>query len=532
MSKYIFVTGGVLSSLGKGLSSASIGALLEMRGLKVTFIKLDPYINVDPGTMSPFQHGEVYVTDDGAETDLDLGHYERFVSTRMGRVNNVTTGKIYDTVIRKEREGKYLGSTVQVIPHITDEIKRHVHEAAEGYDVIICEIGGTVGDIESLPFLEAMRQFRFDVGPKDVVYVHVTLVPFIKASNELKSKPTQHSVSRLREIGIQPDVLLCRAEVPLPEAMKKKISLFCSVRPESVINAYDVESIYELPVVFHEEKLDDILLKALEIDVPNMEPAQWRRIVESVLNPEKKVTIAIVGKYMGLEDSYKSLKEALIHGGIANDVGVNMKWIDSEKFATNDIEGALSGCNGILVPGGFGERGVEGKIGAVRVARERKIPFLGICLGMHCAVIEYARNVCNIAEANSSEFDAKTPDPVIDLMPEQRGKGKGGTMRLGSYPCVLRKNTRSFMAYQTSEIHERHRHRYEFNNKYRMRLEEGGLVFGGLSPDGNLVEIIEVADHPWFVAGQFHPEFKSSPLKPHPLFSAFINGAKKLEYLI
>ena len=532
MSKFIFVTGGVLSGLGKGLSSASIGALLELRGLKVTFIKLDPYINVDPGTMSPFQHGEVYVTDDGAETDLDLGHYERFVTTRMGRVNNVTTGKIYDTVIRKERAGKYLGSTVQVIPHITDEIKRHVHEAAKGYDVTICEIGGTVGDIESLPFLEAMRQFRFELDPKEVVFVHVTLVPFIKASQELKSKPTQHSVARLREIGIQPDVLLCRTEVPLPEDMKKKIALFCSVRPESVINAIDVTSIYELPVVFHEQKLDDILLKDLDMELSAIKPERWKKIVKSVLNPQKKVTIAVVGKYMGLEDSYKSLKEALVHGGIANDVGVDIKWIDSEQYSTNNIESELAGCNGILIPGGFGERGAEGKISAVRVAREKKIPFFGICLGMHCAVIEYARNVCKIESANSAEFDEKTPDPVIDLMPDQRGKEKGGTMRLGSYPCVLRKNSQSYSAYKTNEINERHRHRYEFNNKYRMQLEEGGLVFGGLSPDGNLVEIIELSDHPWFVAGQFHPEFKSSPLNPHPLFSAFIGGAKKLGYLL
>lgn len=532
MSKFIFVTGGVMSALGKGLSAASIGALLETRGLKVTFIKLDPYINVDPGTMSPFQHGEVYVTDDGAETDLDLGHYERFVTTRMGRVNNVTTGKIYDNVIRKEREGKYLGSTVQVIPHITDEIKKHVHEASKGYDVTICEIGGTVGDIESLPFLEAMRQFRFELDPRDVVFVHVTLVPYMKASRELKSKPTQHSVARLREIGIQPDVLLCRAEVPLPEDMKKKIALFCSVRKENVINAYDVEPIYKLPLVFHDEKLDDIILKALDMELPAVEPERWKKIVESVSNPAETVTIAVVGKYMGLEDSYKSLKEALVHGGIANNVGVELKWIDSEEYAANNIESVLKECNGILVPGGFGERGAEGKINAVRVAREKKIPFLGICLGMHCAVIEYARNVCKIESANSSEFDENTPHPVIDLMPDQRGRGKGGTMRLGSYPCVLRKHSHSYSAYKASEIAERHRHRYEFNNKYRMQLEEGGMVFGGLSPDGNLVEIVEVADHPWFVAGQFHPEFKSSPLNPHPLFSAFINGAKKLEYML
>jgi len=532
MSKFIFVTGGVLSSLGKGLSSASIGALLELRGLKVTFIKLDPYINVDPGTMSPYQHGEVFVTDDGAETDLDLGHYERFVSTRMGHLNNVTTGKIYDTVIRKEREGKYLGSTVQVIPHITDEIKKRVLDASKGYDVTICEIGGTVGDIESLPFLEAMRQLRFDVGAQDVVYAHVTLVPYIKSANELKTKPTQHSVSRLREIGVQPDVLLCRAEVYLPDDVKKKISLFCNVHPDCVINAIDVKSIYELPLVFHSEKLDDILVGKLGMNASPKDPEKWRKIVKSVLNPEKKVTIAVVGKYMGLQDSYKSLTEALAHGGIANNVGVDLKWVDSEEISADNVEDFFTGCNGILVPGGFGARGSEGKIEAVRLAREKKIPFFGICLGMHCAVIEYARNVCKIEGANSSEFDENSKHPVIDIMPGQAGALKGGTMRLGSYPCVLRKNSSSFGAYGETEINERHRHRYEFNNKYRMRLEEGGMVFGGLSPDGNLVEIVEVADHPWYVAGQFHPEFKSSPLNPHPLFVSFIDIAKKLEYLL
>lgn len=532
MPKYIFVTGGVLSSLGKGLSSASIGALLELRKLKVTFIKLDPYLNVDPGTMSPYQHGEVFVTDDGAETDMDLGHYERFVSTRMGKINNVTTGMIYDTVITREREGKYLGNTVQVIPHITDEIKDRVKKAGKGYDVVICEIGGTVGDIESLPFLEAIRQFRFDVGPKDVAFVHVTLVPYIKTSKEVKSKPTQHSVKELREIGIQPDILLCRTEENLPEDVRKKISLFCNVKKNCVINVPDVRSIYELPVVFHKEKLDEILLELLDLEVTSKDPAKWREIVQKVLHPERKVTIAIVGKYVGLQESYKSLVEALTHGGIANEVGVEIKWVDSEKLSNDTIDSTFTGCSGILIPGGFGERGIEGKVVAVRIAREKKVPFLGICLGMHCAVMEFARNVCGLEGANSSEFDKNAEHKVVDIMPGQAGKDKGGTMRLGSYPCRLRKNSFAYKAYKKSVINERHRHRYEFNNKYRMQLEEAGLVFGGLSPDGNLVEIVEIADHPWFVAGQFHPEFKSSPLNPHPVFTAFINAAKNLEYLL
>ncbi len=532
MSKYIFVTGGVLSSLGKGLSAASIGALLELDGVKVTLMKLDPYINVDPGTMSPYQHGEVFVTDDGAETDLDLGHYERFVSTRMGKVNNVTTGRIYDTVIRAEREGKYLGSTVQVIPHITDEIKRRIIDASEGFDVTICEIGGTVGDIESLPFLEAIRQFKFEAGPRDVAYIHVALVPYIKSAQELKSKPTQHSVKELREIGIVPDVLLCRTERPMPEEMKKKISLFCNVRQECVINAIDVETIYDLPLVFRKEGLDKILVNLLDLKAELREPERWRSIVGKVLRPEKRVSIAVVGKYVGLQESYKSLVEALVHGGIANNSGVDIKWIDSEKITDENAESTFAGCGGILVPGGFGTRGAEGKITAVRVARERKVPFFGICLGMHCAVIEYARNVSKIPGANSFEFDEASPNPVIDLMPDQKGKDKGGTMRLGAYPCMLRKSSRAFEAYHSTEISERHRHRYEFNNKYRMQLEDSGMVISGLSPDGNLVEIVEVENHPWFLAGQFHPEFKSSPLNPHPLFVAFINAAGKSEYLL
>jgi len=532
MSKFIFITGGVLSSLGKGLSAASIGALLEANGLKVTFIKLDPYINVDPGTMSPYQHGEVFVTDDGAETDLDLGHYERFVSTRMGKKNNVTTGKIYDAVITKEREGKYLGKTVQVIPHITDEIKERVRLASEGYDVTIVEIGGTVGDIESLPFLEAMRQFRIDAGPNDILFIHVTLVPFIAAARELKSKPTQHSVKELREIGIQPDILLCRATMAIPESMKEKIALFCNVKAENVITARDVKNIYELPAVFHREGLDKIILETLDLKLERIEPKKWQEIGAMVSRPEKEVTIAIVGKYIGLQESYKSLLEALTHGGIANGVKVDIRWVDSEDLENGGVTSGLRGVNGILVPGGFGIRGAEGKINAVRIAREKKVPFFGICLGMHCAVIDYARNVCGIEGANSAEFAPDAENPVIDLLPGQLGKNMGGTMRLGSYPCIVKEDTHTIRAYGNLQIEERHRHRYEFNNRYREKLAQAGLVIAGLSPDEKLVEIVEIADHPWFVAGQFHPEFKSSPLSPHPLFAAFIKAAGKMEYLL
>lgn len=532
MPKFIFVTGGVLSSLGKGLSAASMGALLELDGLKVTMMKLDPYINIDPGTMSPYQHGEVFVTDDGAETDLDLGHYERFVSTRMGKINNVTTGRIYDTVIRAERDGKYLGSTVQVIPHITDEIKNRVIEVSKGYDVTICEIGGTVGDIESLPFLESIRQLKYDMGPKNVAYVHVALVPYIKSAHEMKSKPTQHSVRELLSIGIQPDVLLCRTDRVMTDEVKRKISLFCNIQPECVINALDVESIYELPLVFRREGLDAILLRLLDINAAVAPPTRWEKIVEKISRPEKRVGIAVVGKYVGLQESYKSLFEALTHGGIANDVGVDVRWVDSEKLTDENAEGVFAGCGGILVPGGFGMRGTEGMIRAVRVARERKVPYFGICLGMQMAAIEFARNSAKIPDANSSEFDENGQNPVIDLMSDQKGKAKGGTMRLGAYPCLLRKNSRAFEAYRSTEISERHRHRYEFNNKYRMTLEDAGLTISGLSPDGNLVEIIELEDHPWFVAGQFHPEFKSSPLAPHPLFKAFIKATLNSEYLL
>ena len=525
--KYIFVTGGVLSSLGKGIAAASIGSLLECSGLKITLLKLDPYINVDPGTMNPLQHGEVFVTDDGAETDLDLGHYERFTNANMRRVNNVTAGKIYHNVIQKERRGEYLGSTVQVIPHITDEIKNHIREVGNGVDVVICEVGGTVGDIESLPFLEAIRQFRFDIKFKNVLYIHLTLVPYIKTSGELKTKPTQHSVQKLREIGIQPDILLCRTEKKLASKLKNKIALFCNVEVDSVITAMDVKNIYEVPLSLYGEGLSGIIISKLGISVEKPNLDSWKRVVESLSKPKLgSVDIAVVGKYVDLQDSYKSLTEALIHGGISNDVCVNIHWLDAETLDGDNDLSDLNRYNGILVPGGFGERGIEGKIRAIQFARENKVSFFGICLGMHCAVIEFARNVARLKKANSAEFASNTPDPVIDLLPDQSGKSdKGGTMRLGEYLCQLRKNSNAFEAYGKREVYERHRHRYEFNNRYRIQLEEAGLKFSGLSPNGNLVEIIELEDHPWFLAGQFHPEFKSSPMEPHPLFTAFISSA-------
>ena len=525
--KYIFVTGGVLSSLGKGIAAASIGSLLECSGLKITLLKLDPYINVDPGTMNPLQHGEVFVTDDGAETDLDLGHYERFTNANMRRVNNVTAGKIYHNVIQKERRGEYLGSTVQVIPHITDEIKNHIREVGNGVDVVICEVGGTVGDIESLPFLEAIRQFRFDIKFKNVLYIHLTLVPYIKTSGELKTKPTQHSVQKLREIGVQPDILLCRTEKKLASELKNKIALFCNVEVDSVITAMDVKNIYEVPLSLYGEGLSGIIISKLGISVEKPNLDSWKRVVESLSKPKLgSVDIAVVGKYVDLQDSYKSLTEALIHGGISNDVCVNIHWLDAETLDGDNDLSDLNRYNGILVPGGFGERGIEGKIRAIQFARENKVSFFGICLGMHCAVIEFARNVARIKKANSAEFASNTPDPVIDLLPDQSGKSdKGGTMRLGEYLCQLRKNSNAFEAYGKREVYERHRHRYEFNNRYRIQLEEAGLKFSGLSPNGNLVEIIELEDHPWFLAGQFHPEFKSSPMEPHPLFTAFISSA-------
>jgi len=525
--KYIFVTGGVLSSLGKGIAAAAIGSLLESSGLKITILKLDPYINVDPGTMNPLQHGEVFVTDDGAETDLDLGHYERFTRVKMRRVNNVTSGKIYHNVIQKERRGEYLGSTVQVIPHITDEIKRHIYEVGNGVDIVICEIGGTVGDIESLPFLEAIRQFKFDLKSKNILYVHLTLVPYIKTSGELKTKPTQHSVQKLREIGIQPDILLCRTEQKLSQKIKDKIALFCNVDVESVITAMDVKTIYEVPISLESEGLSDIIVSKLGISANKPDLNPWKKVVKTLNNPKAgEVEIAVVGKYVDLQDSYKSLTEALVHGGISNDMGVNIHCIDSESLEGDTNISSMEKYDGILVPGGFGERGIEGKIKAIEYARVNKIPFFGICLGMHCAVIEFSRSVVNLSKANSSEFAPNALDPVIDLLTDQDAKGnKGGTMRLGEYPCQLRKNSNAFNAYGIREIFERHRHRYEFNNRYRIQLEEAGLKFSGLSPNGNLVEIIEIEDHPWFLAGQFHPEFKSSPMEPHPLFKAFIYNA-------
>jgi CTP synthase len=539
MSKFIFVTGGVLSSLGKGIAAAATGALLETKGIKVTLQKLDPYINVDPGTLSPFQHGEVFVTDDGTETDLDLGHYERFTHIRTSQTNNYTTGKIYYNVITKERRGDYLGDTVQVVPHITDEIKSSIKSALDGYDVLIVEIGGTIGDIESLPFLEAIRQMRYDVGRENVLYMHLTLVPYIKTSGELKTKPTQHSVKELREIGIQPDILLCRTDRPLPPAVKKKIALHCNLDEDSVISAMDVESIYEVPLTLHNEGLDALISKKLKLNSQEPDLTIWKDIVRKIKEPKNEVSISIVGKYIGLKDSYKSLTEALIHGGIANDTRVHLQWVDSEEIEIHGAEKYLSETDGILVPGGFGHRGIEGKIKAIQYAREKKIPYFGICLGMQCAVIEFARNVCGLTKANSTEFDLNTPDPVIYLMEKwyDHRKGrieertetteKGGTMRLGAYPCVLQKGTNAYEAYGIKEISERHRHRYEFNNAYKGILSQHGMRISGTSPDAELVEIIEVEDHPWFLGCQFHPEFKSRPTEPHPLFKAFIAAALK-----
>lgn len=538
-TKFIFVTGGVLSSLGKGLASASIGALLEARGLTVTFQKLDPYINVDPGTMNPFQHGEVYVTDDGAETDLDLGHYERYTSVKLTQDNNFTTGRIYYSVITKERRGDYLGGTVQVIPHITDEIKQSILLMANKTDVAIIEIGGTVGDIESLPFLEAIRQFQTDVGKGNVLYIHLTLVPYIKTAGEVKTKPTQHSVKELRSIGIQPDILLCRTEKILTPEMKTKIALFCNVEKEAVITAKDVESIYEVPLVFHKEGLDDKIVERLNIwtRAPRLE--DWIALNETIANLTVPVHIAIVGKYIHLKESYKSLNEALFHGGIANHCKVILHFVDSEEVEKEGADHFLSPVDGILVPGGFGARGVEGKIAAVRYARENRIPYFGICYGMHMAVIEVARSLAGLDKANTTEVDPFTPNPVIYLMSswfdyrsqkvERREKDTdlGGTMRLGAYPCRLIKNTRAYESYEQDEIFERHRHRYEFNMDFKEPLMENGLILSGLSPDNCLVEIVELKDHPWFLGCQFHPEFKSRPMSPHPLFREFIRASLK-----
>src|SRR3989338_4239286 len=525
-TKFIFVTGGVVSSLGKGIASASLGALLECRGLTITMQKLDPYINVDPGTMSPFQHGEVFVTDDGAETDLDLGHYERFTSAKLTRRNNFTTGQIYDAVISKERRVDYLGGTVQVIPHVTDEIKSNILSMADGVDVTIIEIGGTVGDIESLPFLEAIRQLRFDLGKDNVLYIHLTLIPFINTAGELKTKPTQHSVNKLREIGIQPDILLCRTSRSLSPEIKAKIALFCNVDKDAVITAKDVDFVYEVPLLFHEEGLDEKIVKLLNIWTRAPKLEQWERIVKKIRNPKNSVTVGIVGKYVDLQDSYKSLHEALVHGGIANNSHVNLNYIDSEEIEKNGARVLLKDVDAVLVPGGFGSRGIEGKISTIQYAREKKIPFFGICLGMQVAAIEIARNLCDLKDANSSEFNVDTPHPVIDMMLGQKGiTSKGGTMRLGAYPCILKKGTHAFKAYGRTEISERHRHRYEVNNRYRDDMEKAGVVFSGISPDGGLVEIMEYKHHPWFLGCQFHPEFKSRPMVPHPLFGEFIRAA-------
>ena len=527
--KIIFVTGGVISSLGKGITSASIGKILESRGLKVTLMKFDPYINVDPGTMNPYQHGEVYVTEDGAETDLDLGHYERFTSSRLTRFNNVTTGQVYYEVISKERRGDYLGKTIQVIPHITNEIKDRIKKVAHvsAADVVIVEIGGTVGDIESLPFLEAARQFRLDAGYNNTLYIHLTLVPYIKVAGEIKTKPTQHSVGTLREIGIQPDILICRTEKVLSDEIKEKISLFCSIRKEAVIEAKDVETIYQLPLVFKNQILDEIILGHFNLICKSSNLADWEKnVVERALNPKGKVKIAVVGKYIGLQDAYKSIYEALIHAGIANNSKVEIEKIDSEDIEKCGPEKLLKDIRGILVPGGFGVRGVEGKIKAIRFARENNIPFLGLCLGMQCAVIEFARNRCGLKNANSSELNANTQYPVISLIKEQKDvQNLGGTMRLGAYPCKVSKKSRAFKYYGRELIHERHRHRYEFNNEYKKLLESKGIVFSGIYPKKNLVEIIELSEHPFFIAVQFHPEFQSKPDNAHPLFKGFIQAA-------
>jgi CTP synthase len=526
MAKYIFVTGGVISGLGKGIAAASMGMLLESHGYRITIQKFDPYLNVDPGTMSPFQHGEVYVTDDGAETDMDLGHYERFTSTRTTRAHNWTAGRVYESIIRKERRGEYLGKTVQVIPHVTDEIKGAFGAVSDKNDIVIVEIGGTVGDIESLPFLEAVRQMRLTLGPENTLFIHLTLVPFISTSGELKTKPTQHSVKELRAIGIQPDILLCRADRTIPPEFKSKISLFTNVPIEAVISAKDAESIYEIPINFAKEGLDAIILKLLRLPQKKRNLASWETLLDRVKNPRDEVNIAMVGKYAGLHDSYISLNQALDHGGFAHRLKVNIDWIEAENLEEGEIEEILGEKDGILVPGGFGVRGIEGKIRAVTFARENKVPFFGICLGMQCASIEFARNVAGLAGANSSEFDPKTAHKVITMWRELRKDSDlGGTMRLGQYFCRVKKNTFAYKAYRGLSIHERHRHRYEFNPKYEGPLAQAGLVFSGKNPEYGLVEIVEIRDHPWFLGCQFHPEFKSKPVEPHPLFKAFIGAS-------
>jgi CTP synthase len=536
MTRYVFITGGVVSSLGKGIASASLAAILEARGLKVTLLKLDPYINVDPGTMSPFQHGEVFVTEDGAETDLDLGHYERFVRIKTGRRNNFTTGQIYENVIRKERRGDYLGGTVQVIPHITDEIKRSIRAGAEGADIALVEIGGTVGDIESLPFLEAIRQMGVEMGHENALFIHLTLVPYIAAAGEIKTKPTQHSVKELRSIGIQPDILLCRANQPLPEGERRKIALFTNVEEKAVISAVDVDNIYKIPLWLHAQKLDEIVLRKMHIEAPAADLSDWKHVVNAMEFPEAEITVGMVGKYVDLTESYKSLNEALTHAGIHTGTKVNIRYLDSEKLETEGTD-CLDELDAILVPGGFGERGVEGKVAAVRYAREHRIPYLGICLGMQVAVIEFARHMAGLDGAHSTEFRPNTPHPVIALITEwkdrdgrleQRGEDSdlGGTMRLGGQVCHLTPGTLAHQCYGSDDITERHRHRYEFNNGYLEALSAAGLVISGRSEDGSLVEVVELKDHPWFLGCQFHPEFTSTPRDGHPLFSGFIRAAR------
>ena len=532
MAKFVFVTGGVVSSLGKGITAASLGVLLKKRGLKVSIIKMDPYINVDAGTMNPFQHGEVFVTDDGAETDLDLGHYERFIDESLSADNNVTTGKIYSSVISKERKGVYLGATVQVIPHITTEIQERIIKASEGQDVVIAEIGGTVGDIEGQPFLEAIRQISSRVGRENVTYCHVTLVPYLEAARELKTKPTQHSVQEMRRIGIQPDIIVCRSHYEIGEDMRDKIALFCSVPRDSVIQSLDESTIYSVPLSMYQQKLDKLVMKNLSIPL-NGEPDldDWKRVVRGFCQPMGEIEIAMVGKYMDHKDAYLSVVESLTHAGIHHDVKVRIRYVESEEIEINGATSILKGISGILVPGGFGSRGIEGKIQAARYARENRIPYLGLCLGMQVAVVEFARNVCGLSGANSSEFDPGSPNPVIHLMEDQKHLDKlGGTMRLGTYPCELLPGSRSSEAYSLDQVHERHRHRYEFNNQYRERLEKAGMKVAGINPELDLVEIMELSDHPWFVGVQFHPEFKSRPVRPHPLFMGFVNAVLKMNY--
>ncbi len=528
--KYIFITGGVVSSLGKGITAASLGQLLKSRGLKVTIQKFDPYINVDPGTMSPYQHGEVFVTEDGAETDLDLGHYERFIDTNLNKYSSVTSGKIYWSVLNKERKGDYQGRTVQVIPHITNEIKDRITRVAREneVDVVITEIGGTVGDIESLPFLEAIRQIKYDVGIENVMYIHVTLIPYLSTAGELKTKPTQHSVKELRSIGIKPDVLICRTEVPLSEDIRNKIALFCDLAPSEVIENIDVETIYELPLVLEQQGLGQLVINKLNMKCNQLDLTEWKNMLERIKSLKDKVTVGLVGKYVELKDAYLSVSEALTHGGIYNDVYVDIKWIHSEDVNEDNVAELLGDVDGILVPGGFGDRGIEGKITAIKYARENKVPFLGICLGMQMAVVEFARNVLGLKGAHSAEFVPNTPYPVIDLMPEQKDvENLGGTMRLGVYPCKVKEDSLAMKIYGEPLIYERHRHRYEFNNKFREQFESKGMIISGISPDERLVEIIELKDHPWFVASQFHPEFKSRPTKAHPLFESFVAACKK-----